>query len=188
MNGRARARQSGYTLVEVMMSLTILAIGGAGIFALQSVAVTGNMDANDLTAATNIARGWVEHIKMDATRWNSFGPNPPSDIGDTQILSTLGAAWGALTVNPQRSDGGVAANGRYCAHARVRPPAAPLVGVVPPVAGLQLDVRVWWFKGQFANRTPYPNCGAAQAAAMGADLQQFHWVYVSTLLVPHTLN
>ena len=179
-----RRTEQGYTLIEVMMALTILAIGASGIFALQTVAIGGNADAADLTAATNIARAWMEDLKTDALQWNSFGPNPPSDLAEAPKLAALGAAWTPLNVlNPQRRDGVESADGQFCAQARVVPPA---VGVgLPAIEGLQVTVRVWWFKGAYNNRGAYPNCGQAQAAAMGDDLSQFHWVYVTTLIAPH---
>lgn len=179
------SRQSGYTLVEVMMALTILAIGAAGLFSLQSVAIQGNTEAANLSAASNIARGWIDHIKTDALSWNSAGPLPPNDIADTALLDTLGAAWTSLSVtgNPQRRDGTEAANGLFCAQARAIAPTS--TGVLGAINGLEVTVRVWWFKGKSLDRAGFANCGQAVAAAMTGDLQRFHWVYMTTLVTPH---
>jgi prepilin-type N-terminal cleavage/methylation domain-containing protein len=180
-------RQDGYTLVEVMMALTVLAIGASGIFALQTVAVGGNAEASNLTSATNIGRGWIEIIKTQALAWNNFGPNPPSDLADAPLLNGLGPAWTALTLagppSPQRRDGAFSPDGLFCAQARSD---VPVVGAgLPPINGREVTVRVWWFKGDFHNRAAFPNCGQAQAAVMGDDISRFHWVYLTTLITPH---
>jgi len=181
---RDARRQGGYTLVEVMMALTILAIGAAGIFSLQTVAIGGNADSANLTAATNIARLWMDHLKTDALSWNQFGPNPPSDLGDTTVLSTLGAAWTSLGNKvPLRRDGEEdPVGGLFCAQARALPPTA--VGALPPVNGLEVTVRVWWFKGPFHSWAGLGNCGEGVGAIDG-DVQRFHWVYLTTLITPH---
>lgn len=180
---RTERAEAGYTLVEVMMALTVLAIGAAGIFSLQTVAVGGNADAANLTAATNIGRAWIETLKTEALAWNEFGPNPPSDLGDAPTLAGLGAAWTPLTVTPQRRDGVVSADGLFCAQASATP---PITGVgLPQVRGLEVTVRVWWFKGEFFNRGAFASCGLGQDAAMANDLSRFHWVYLTTLVTPH---
>jgi prepilin-type N-terminal cleavage/methylation domain-containing protein len=191
MNARTHpdrdTRQGGYTLVEVMMALTILAIGSAGIFSLQTVAIGGNADSANLTAATNIARLWMDHLKTDALSWNTDLPNPPGngDIADTTTLDTLVAAsWTSLTAAPQRRDGEIdAVGGLFCAQAIAAPPV--LVGALPPLPGRQVTVRVWWFKGPYQNRAAFPACGAGLDAAMNDDLSRFHWVYLTTLITPH---
>lgn len=175
--------EDGYTLVEVMMALTILAIGAAGIFSLQTVAIGGNADSANLTAATNIARMWLDELKADGISWNEGGPNPPSDLADTAVLDTLGAAWTSLGLKqPQRRDGEVdAAAGLFCAQARAIPPVP--AGAAPPITGLEVTVRVWWFKGPLNNRAAFPNCG--EGMAITGDIQRFHWVYLTTLITPH---
>ncbi|MBI2898057.1 MAG: prepilin-type N-terminal cleavage/methylation domain-containing protein [Deltaproteobacteria bacterium] len=187
-------RQSGYTLIEVMMALTVLAIGAAGIFALQSVAIRGNSDAQDITAATNVARWWIELIKTDAVQWNFPGPTPANDQNDTQYLAgqnpptgnwvTLAQPAPAVGILPMTRDGRFAANGDFCAHARFQTPTPAAVGV-PQAPGIEVTVRVWWFKGGFHNAAVYPNCGAGQEALMTPNLIRFHWVYLTTLVTPH---
>ena len=189
------AREHGYTLVEVMMALTVLAIGAAGIFALQTVAVRGNADSADLTAATNIARDWTERIKADALDWNTSAlPGSMGDANDTFYLNGITpsddwhpllpqTATGLAVATPQRADGTFDANGQFCAHMRLRSPTAAVAGL-PAIEGLELTVRVWWFKGPYQNRGAYPQCGTAQVATMGADLTHFHWVYVTTFIAP----
>jgi prepilin-type N-terminal cleavage/methylation domain-containing protein len=195
---RAPRAQGGYTLVEVMMALTILAIGATGIFALQTTAIRGNADAQDLTVATNVARSWIELIKSDAIQWNSAGPVPANDQADTDYLSLADANppsgnWvtlvpppgsGFAVPTPMTRDGRFAANGLFCAQARFSAPV-PVNPAVPAVAGILVTVRVWWFKGSYHLRTADANCGAGQEAAMTPNLSRFHWVYMTDLITPH---
>ena len=43
-----RRAQRGYTIVELVMSLAVLAIGASGVIAMQKVAVASNRHAKDL--------------------------------------------------------------------------------------------------------------------------------------------
>ena len=56
----------GYLVIEVVMALTVLAIGGAGVITMQKTSVTGNLDARKATdVANSIARMWVERLRQD---------------------------------------------------------------------------------------------------------------------------
>ena len=58
----------GFTLVEVMVSATILSVGIMGMAAMQGVSITKGVDANDLTVVTNIAADMMERIQNNR-RW-----------------------------------------------------------------------------------------------------------------------
>lgn len=182
---------SGYTLIEVMMALTVLAIGAGGIYSLQFIAITGNKDANDLTAAANLGRSWVDAIKSDAQQWTEFGPAPPSNLGNSTLLAPLvaaGGAWANLdaapfstALTPQRTDGAQDASGTFCTEARARPPLPPIVGVVPPVNGFEVTVRVWWRKSEGA----IPDCAVSPA---NNDLATWNFFYLATMIFPNPMN
>lgn len=55
--------EKGFTLMEVMVSAGVLAVGVLGMAAMQSVAFTKNVDANDLSIVTNIASDMMERIQ-----------------------------------------------------------------------------------------------------------------------------
>jgi type IV pilus assembly protein PilV len=56
-------KEMGFTLVEVMVSATVLGLGVMGMAAMQGVAFTKNVDANDLSIVTNVASDMVERIQ-----------------------------------------------------------------------------------------------------------------------------
>lgn len=61
----------GYTIVELMMSLAVLAIGASGIIAMQKVTVASNQHAKNLAVATRISEAWADALAADASLWNS---------------------------------------------------------------------------------------------------------------------
>lgn len=70
----ARAAR-GYTAIEVLMAMTVMAIGGAAVITMQKTSVTGNLDARKADVANAIARTWVERLQRDAMAWTLPGPD-----------------------------------------------------------------------------------------------------------------
>lgn len=60
------ARESGLTLLEVLVALTILSIGLLGIALLQITAVRGNTSANVSALATRYAQDRLETFRKEA--------------------------------------------------------------------------------------------------------------------------
>jgi prepilin-type N-terminal cleavage/methylation domain-containing protein len=63
----------GYTAVEVLMAMTVMAIGGAAVITMQKTSVTANLDARRADVANAIARTWVERLQRDAMAWTLPG-------------------------------------------------------------------------------------------------------------------
>ena len=55
--------ESGFTLIEVMVSMIILSIGVLGLAPLMAVSVTGNSFSNEATRANVIAQDQIEELK-----------------------------------------------------------------------------------------------------------------------------
>ena len=58
-----RKRESGFTLLELLIALGILAVGLLGIVKIQMQSGFGNMTARNRTAAVNLARSKVEELR-----------------------------------------------------------------------------------------------------------------------------
>ncbi|MGH7270108.1 MAG: type IV pilus modification PilV family protein [Polyangiaceae bacterium] len=88
---RAAARLTagaGYTIIEVLMAMTVLAIGGAGVITMQKTSVTGNLDARKADVANGIARTWVERLRRDAMQWTlPTGAGTASNFANTVFLN-----------------------------------------------------------------------------------------------------
>lgn len=63
---RLFAEKDGFSLIEVLISLTILAVGLLGLALLQTTAVKGNEIANKSTVATELAQDTLERFRRVA--------------------------------------------------------------------------------------------------------------------------
>lgn len=82
---RTNRRSRGYTVVEVMMALTVLAIGSTGVIAMQKTTLLGNTNARNLATATAVATTWAERLRTDGMQWTST--NGVSNLAATRWLS-----------------------------------------------------------------------------------------------------
>ena len=58
-------REQGFTLIEVMMSSAILAVGLLGLAAMTTLSFTRNSDGSEVTVATNLATELVERMQFN---------------------------------------------------------------------------------------------------------------------------
>lgn len=185
----------GYTVVELMMAVTIFGIGVSGIAAMQIVSASANAHAKDLAVATALARSWQEKLAMDSTLWGGeknwlrtqttwiqqetnfsnawFQPGM-----DAAAAPSFGPAAGPLgefvdhTVNP--------GNVVFCTHIRLTP-----IDNVPGSQLMRTEVRVFWPKGEIES-ADYCDGAAGTVATVGASAgnplitQKFHFVYKTT--------
>lgn len=195
---RAR-RTRGYTAVELLMAITIFAIGVAGIIAMQKVTVSANQHAKNLSIATHIAQGWMDQLALDAALWNHpSAQNPVSDITDTKWLQNVSQpnVWFRPTWDGNRAfgagfdslgqplDDAAVDDQHFCAHIRLSP-------LYPATAGnglIRAEVRVFWLRqGQGGTVNGQPLCAAGTAPALieGAG-EKYHFVHLTTAIKQNT--
>jgi len=195
-----RRRERGYTAVELLMAISIFAIGVSGIIAMQKVTVAANQHAKNLSIATHIAQAWAEQLTADAALWNHPSPtNNLDDLGDTQWLSTatgLANTWIRPAYAAQRDFGaGFDLLGRplpdtqvadqvFCTHVRFS-------WLYPSTAGnglLRAEVRVFWLRdgmGGTINGQPLCDTGTAPGLVENAG-ERYHFVYQTTAIKQNT--
>jgi prepilin-type N-terminal cleavage/methylation domain-containing protein len=195
---RSRAsKQRGYTLVEVMVAIAVMAIGVTGILSMQNAAVLANRRAQEMTMATSLARRWQEILRTDALSWNRPSQrSTASDLGtDTRHLCALvGCGGGAGRVDqwfvPQanlptespaydhwgREVAVGAAEAKYCVNIRLSWLRQPSLNPIDQGV-IRAEVRVWWY-AEGATRDPsYANCGTGGGLdALGQDIARVHSV------------
>jgi prepilin-type N-terminal cleavage/methylation domain-containing protein len=196
---------AGYTAVEVLIAMTVMAVGAAAVMTMQKASIQGNLDARKLDVANNIARMWEERLQADAMAWTQPNAN---------AATTTNIASGALVADGLGNHPGTwflpadyAGNtppesyvfdilGRdlqvgnigsaiYCVAIRL----TPLVpGNLPTSPALvRADVRVLWLRGLGAT-TPSGTtfCSAGGAAgngdALAPDPSLYQALYVTTAL------
>jgi len=96
-----KARQNGFTILEVMIAISILAIGLLAVFSSQNMAIQGNNRANRLTEAMTLAQDKVEELlALPFANVNATG-SPVNDPGGYTITWTVnnGPITNTLLIN-----------------------------------------------------------------------------------------
>ena len=115
--------QGGFSLLETMVALTILAIGLLGAAAMQISAIQGNYHAGHLTEGTVLAQDRLEFLMTQAYNNAAYftlgsgraDPNPPTpagytityDVADNSVDAGITLNTYVLTVRVQWQDKGV---------------------------------------------------------------------------------
>lgn len=191
-----RQTQRGYTVIEVMVGISLLIIASSGIVALQKVATQGNGHARELATASEIARSWIERLRTDATAWNvSPKTGVSSDINQTILLNqtnTTPQVWFRPPFNAVLGSPGADIQGNdvpvanldtafYCTHLRL--------SWMFPEEVIRADVRVIWQRpgglGGFNNTSV---CANNQTVAsfdnpLLSPLARYNFVYLSSSIV-----
>jgi type IV pilus assembly protein PilV len=191
---RGRSRR-GYTVIEVMIALTLLAIGTSGIIAMQKVTTLANRDAKNLVIANQVARTWVERLRADGVRWNHPSSlNPTSDLADTKWLDHVDGSWfrptddvlGSPTSDAFGNDVRDAelSRGTFCTNVRLTwlygPPPA-----VPPPYLIRTEVRVYWLRdgGGGVLEANKAICDPSiDLDQVSSAVARYHFVYVASAI------
>lgn len=87
-------RRAGYTLVEVMLAVGVLAVGATGILGLQGMAIRGNQEANEYATATRTVEFWLDRYRLDALAWRTGGAGTlpsPTLFANTELMQAMPA-------------------------------------------------------------------------------------------------
>jgi prepilin-type N-terminal cleavage/methylation domain-containing protein len=197
--GPAPARAAavrGYTVLEVMVALAVLTIGGAGIVAMQKGTLFGNNSARNLATANAIAATWAERLRTDGLQWTAVAGN--NTIGDTRWLNAVGADFPSIIgnegkwlrpsedaasdvwyqANVQGLDTGTAADAVFCTNIR-------LVQLLPTM--IRAEIRVFWLRDQGGGTIGTGNALCSDSPSYLADLgparSHYHFVYLTTAIM-----
>lgn len=182
---RFSQNRAGFTVIEVMVALVVIAVGALGIFSLHGATMRGNQNARQLSIATERSHAWLERLQRDGLRWNQQGAAPSTRL-NTTYLQAVDAVWRAPAGGPVTeqvaadwqgidTDGALRAR-VYCTHVRL---SWAINGEV-----IRADVRTYFHKDEGTSRGLIQTCGAGSeadvtAALAGPDLRA---VYASTLI------
>jgi len=189
----------GYSVIEVMMALGILAVGTTGVIALQKVALVGNTNARVADTARHVAGTWVERIKTDALTWND--PMGTSDIAGTRWLNVAGvynpqnpptaanwvrapeiANWSSPVADIHGADlfDLASVDGIFCTHLLLSQAVEKpynLGGGTHRIA-IRAVIRVIWRR----DMAPMSECRTTNPANIEADDARYGFYYVTTMV------
>lgn len=196
MNQRKHRR--GYTAVEVLSAMTLLAIGASGVIGMQRVALQGGEDARRFDIGMSIANEWCSRLQRDATQWTK--PNAAEldviNLNDTRFLQFVTTCATAFCNPPSvaastapgmsgsfdtfgRDLASAGSDSTYCAQYRLQWIATPGVSApFNPSALMRAEVRVFWSR---LDRNPIGTCASATPDAANAN-ELYHFVYATTAI------
>jgi prepilin-type N-terminal cleavage/methylation domain-containing protein len=74
---RARAAQAGFSMVEMLMTAFVLAIGLLGLCLLQTMSLRGSRGSRSLMTAVHVAEGVMDEVEMEGRlSWLNITDNP----------------------------------------------------------------------------------------------------------------
>jgi hypothetical protein len=148
---RSTRRLRGYTAVEVLMSMSVLAVGVLGVFSMEKVTLASNVHAKNLAIATHIGQAWLGVLEAEASLWDSSS----NSLDRTTWLRTAPTpsdwfrpvAVAASNFGPEFDELGspVGADGQFCVDLRI----SPFNGIAEEEKGQGLrrvEVRVFWYR------------------------------------------
>lgn len=179
---RPRTRQRGYTIVELLMAITVFAIGVTGIAAMQKLTLASNLHAKRLAIATHIAESWQERLAADSSLW----PTSSTTLGGTQWLSGAGSGWVRAPENDAGTFGGTfgplgdytsdLSEAYFCVDIRLTS-LSSTANVIQGNGLIRTEVRVFWPRDGREPSTGTPYCDPSGGVTIGAGSDdQFHFV------------
>ena len=194
---RSKKRSRAYTAVEVLISITVLAIGATGVIAMQRAAVQGNVDAREMDMANAIGNEWMERLKRDATLWtpSAVAAVPPTNLSRAVLVNeNITGAWFVpkarfVSAAPQNDieSPGFDALGRdvdnldytgtglrYCVNVRLTP-------LTTDQTMIRAEVRVYW--PRLLTASPDPKfCNQVPPVTLDLQTDKYHFVYLVSVL------
>ena len=189
---KSRARRaSGFTIVEVIVSMGVMVIGVMAIVGLQSHTVHVNSFARQLSTANEIAQSWLERMKQDGQSWvrradATSGLSPIQELSRTQWLQQVNAAPGFFQGIPM----GANTSGAYDFRGTELLAGS---GVAPffctsfkpqwvyPGVSMRVDVRVYWPRERSSAIVSCIDTDGPLNPG-GALVNRFHILYLSTVI------
>jgi prepilin-type N-terminal cleavage/methylation domain-containing protein len=200
-------KKRGYTMVEVMMGMSLLAIGAAAVISMQRASMQSNLEARKLDMANAISREWLERLRRDATQWTlPNSSNSTSNYANAQLLSTY-LAYGALGQTTAWSYPNA-----YLASAALPDGVSPGFDILgrdlkaTDILGststpskaifctnirlnwlvvntlMRAEVRVFWLRLLSSGANTPDWCSQANASAVTGDTSHFHFIYAATAI------
>ncbi len=183
------ARRAGFTMIEVMMGLAILAVGAAAVIALLKFTLLGTLDGRHVANASLVTSSYIERMRTASIAWNDVNnidvadmdgiapdsPVPGFGTAAAAAMATPGVPgpwiyFGGTADNARATLDGLpaaagGANAAYCTHIRITWTSRPMPNnaVTPPLpAGdiFRVELRTLWAR---SGRSIGPDCDAAPA-------------------------
>jgi len=93
--------QTGFTLIEVLVAVVILAVGLLGLAGMQATGLRNNQDAYNRSQATQLAYDLADRMRANVVAANTYTATTPISSATTQAdcLTTTGCSPAELAEN-----------------------------------------------------------------------------------------
>jgi type IV pilus assembly protein PilV len=144
INARFASQQEGFTLIEGMLAVVILSVGLLALAGMQGMALGRNVDANELTLATNLAADMVERIQFNRRNAMAYANIDTRDSGTIPASNVMATGdyiqWKARLEAAQLQ-------GSSLANVQGLITAVAIGPTNPPLNQSQITVQVLWNSG-----------------------------------------
>jgi type IV pilus modification protein PilV len=103
LDGERYSSQSGFTVIEVMVSMAIFSAAILGLAASATTVMRANQTSYSYTIATNLAQDKLEELKANPATLASGGPDYPTALGMT-FTRTWTVSPPTVTLNASQID------------------------------------------------------------------------------------
>lgn len=153
MTSRSLRAQLGLSMIEILVSLTIVAFGLLGLAGLQARSMSMSKDSTDRKAAAEVASQLLERVRAN---FDGFRAGEYALVMDPQ---TAPAAFNACADPQNCTEDEIAARdlSQWSLELRRRLPVSGAYIVTAPDLA-SLIVTLAWQEGQITNGLPDPDC------------------------------
>lgn len=96
---RLTRRQAGSSLIEVLVAMTVLAVGILGINAMQTSTLKANQNSYMRTQAVYLAQDIVERVRSNAQGAEAGAYNDPTPVANANCQTTTGCTAAQMAAN-----------------------------------------------------------------------------------------
>jgi len=186
----ANRKQTGFTLIEVLIAVVIFGVGLLTVASLQIVARQANYDAVQRTTATHLAQGMLERMRVNRPALATYTGGGERVLGG-EVMGTPGSicenrgapctaealALADLWEWERLLDGGYEVADGSAVGGLVLPTAC----IRGPVGAGTYEVAIAW-RSPTEQGVPDDGCGAGNTAAYGANSEFRRVITIQTFI------